>query len=35
MAQKWKWGILFSGDNLSLDETVAYARQAEAAGADS
>jgi probable F420-dependent oxidoreductase len=35
MAQKWKWGILFSGDNLTLDETVRYARQAEDAGADS
>ena len=35
MAQKWKWGILFSGDNLTLDETVDYARQAEDAGADS
>ena len=35
MAQKWKWGILFSGDNLTLDETVSYARQAENAGADS
>ena len=35
MGQKWKWGILFSGDNLTLDETVGYARQAEDAGADS
>jgi probable F420-dependent oxidoreductase len=35
MAQNWKWGILFSGDNLTLDETVHYARQAEDAGADS
>jgi probable F420-dependent oxidoreductase len=35
MGQKWKWGILFSGDNLTLDETVSYARQAEDAGADS
>jgi probable F420-dependent oxidoreductase len=35
MAKKWKWGILFSGDNLTLDETVRYARDAEAAGADS
>ena len=35
MAQNWKWGILFSGDNLTLDETVRYARLAEDAGADS
>ena len=35
MGHKWKWGILFSGDNLTLDETVSYARQAEDAGADS
>ena len=34
MARKWKWGILFSGDNLTLDETVAYGRDAAAAGAD-
>lgn len=30
-----KWGVLFSGDNLSLAETLEYARQAEAAGAES
>ncbi|MCG8343717.1 MAG: LLM class flavin-dependent oxidoreductase [Chlorobiales bacterium] len=35
MAQKWKWGILFSGDNLTLSESVRYARMAEDAGADS
>ena len=35
MIKKWKWGILFSGDNLTLDETVQYARDAETAGADS
>ncbi len=35
MARKWKWGVLFSGDNLTLDETVRYARMAEDAGADS
>ncbi|MDP7342535.1 MAG: LLM class flavin-dependent oxidoreductase, partial [Alphaproteobacteria bacterium] len=35
MTQKWKWGILFSGDNLTLDETVRYACDAEDAGADS
>ena len=29
------WGVLFSGDNLSLAETLEYARQAEAAGAES
>ena len=30
-----KWGVLFSGDNLSLAETLAYAKQAEEAGAES
>ena len=35
MARKWKWGVLFSGDNLTLDETVRYARMAEDADADS
>ncbi len=35
MARKWKWGLLFSGDNLTLAETVQYARMAEDAGADS
>lgn len=30
-----RWGVLFSGDNLSLAETLAYARQAQAAGAES
>ncbi len=33
--KKWKWGILFSGDNLTLDETIRYARMAEDAGAES
>ena len=35
MARKWKWGVLFSGDNLTLAETLRYARMAEDAGADS
>ena len=35
MAQKWKWGVLFSGDNLTLAETLHYACMAEDAGADS
>ncbi len=30
-----KWGILFNGDNLSLDEILRYAHMAEEAGADS
>jgi len=30
-----KWGMLFNGDNLSLDEILRYARMAEEAGADS
>lgn len=27
-----KWGVLFNGDNLSLDEVLRYARMAEEAG---
>ena len=30
-----KWGVLFNGDNLSLDRILRYARMAEEAGADS
>ena len=30
-----KWGVLFNGDNLSLDEILRYAHMAEEAGADS
>jgi len=30
-----KWGVLFNGDNLSLDQILRYARMAEEAGADS
>ena len=30
-----EWGMLFNGDNLSLDEILRYARMAEEAGADS
>ncbi len=35
MRKKWKWGILYSGDNMSLDEVVASAKKAAEAGADS
>ena len=30
-----KWGVLFNGDNLSLEQILRYARMAEEAGADS
>ena len=30
-----KWGVLFNGENLSLDRILRYARMAEEAGADS
>ena len=33
--KKWKWGVLFSGDNLTLQETLDFAAQAEDAGAES
>ncbi len=32
---RMKWGVLFNGDNLSLDRILRYARMAEEAGADS
>lgn len=32
---KRKWGVLFSGENLSLQQMIAYARLADAAGAES
>lgn len=35
MADKLKWGILYSGDNMALDEVVASAKKAEDAGAHS
>jgi probable F420-dependent oxidoreductase len=35
MSKNWKWGILYSGDNMALDEVVASAKQAEDAGAHS
>ena len=35
MARKWKWGVLFSGDNLTLAETIDFAAKAEDAGAES
>ena len=33
--RKWKWGVLFSGDNLTLQETIDFAAKAEDAGAES
>ena len=33
--RKWKWAVLFSGDNLTLDETIDFAARAEDAGAES
>ena len=35
MSQQWKWGLLLSGDNLTLSESLHYAYMAENAGADS
>lgn len=35
MQKKWKWGLLLSGDNLTLTESLDYAYMAENAGADS
>ena len=35
MSRKWKWGVLFSGDNLTLQETIDFAAKAEDAGAES
>ena len=35
MSRKWKWAVLFSGDNLTLEETVDFAASAEDAGAES
>ena len=35
MTDKLKWGILYSGDNMALDEVVASAKKAEDAGAHS
>jgi len=31
----WKWGILFNGEKLTMDELLDYSRLAEEAGADS
>ncbi len=33
--KRWKWAVLFSGDNLTLQETIDFAARAEDAGADS
>ena len=33
--QSFKWGVLFNGDKLALADIVAFARQAEEAGAES
>ena len=35
MSRKWKWAVLFSGDNLTLQETIDFAAKAEDAGAES
>ena len=35
VAAKLKWGIVFTGDNLSLSEIIDYSKKAESAGADS
>lgn len=32
--KKWKWGVLLSGETMSLAETVRFARMAEDAGAE-
>lgn len=33
--KQWKWGIGFSGENLSLEEMLHFSRLAEDAGAES
>jgi probable F420-dependent oxidoreductase len=33
--QRWKWGVVFSGENLSLEEILKFSRLAEDAGAES
>jgi alkanesulfonate monooxygenase SsuD/methylene tetrahydromethanopterin reductase-like flavin-dependent oxidoreductase (luciferase family) len=32
---RWKWGVIFGGDNLSMVDLPHYAQMAEEAGADS
>jgi alkanesulfonate monooxygenase SsuD/methylene tetrahydromethanopterin reductase-like flavin-dependent oxidoreductase (luciferase family) len=32
---RWKWGILFGGDNLAMADLLRYGKMAEDAGADS
>jgi probable F420-dependent oxidoreductase len=33
--KRWNWGVLFSGDKLSMDELLRYTAMAEGAGAES
>jgi hypothetical protein len=33
--KQWKWGVVFSGENLLLEEIVQFSRMAEDAGAES
>jgi len=33
--KRWKWGVVFSGENLSLQELLQFSRMAEDAGAES
>lgn len=33
--KQWKWGVVFSGENLSLEEILQFSRLAEDAGAES
>jgi len=35
MADELKWGVVFTGDNLTLQDTLDYATLAADAGADS
>lgn len=35
MSRTWKWAVLFSGDNLTLEEIIDFATKAEDAGAES
>jgi hypothetical protein len=32
---RWKWGILFGGDNLAMADLLRYGKMADEAGADS
>jgi len=33
--KRWKWGVVFSGENLSLEEILHFSLLAEDAGAES